>query len=234
MAAEQTRTPAPRVPVAPASPPMAVEGVLVEEFRPFDRQPGVSAVRNTTRTAFGPTVTHTEPETGYPRTFVAGSGSGPTDRYLMTPRTVPQTQHVFYGSGLNDSHFRAIGIGHKRLEHPAAAKINVNDPAAEDQGVVREYVKRKLWEVKGQLGQRTGVAGMSIDNTQRFADSIEVVADYTPSTARISTNETDGIATLSYDRMGCERIEIQIVNGFTGSISGASATTSMNVLAAAL
>lgn len=235
MAAQPTRRPTRPGNKTVASPPLAAEGVVVDEFSPFDRQHG-AGTRNTTRTAFGPTVTHTAPETGYPASVVAGSGSGANDRFMYTPRPTPQTQQIFHGSGVVDSYFRAIAIGHKRLKHPDAAYVNTVDPTVEHEARVDEWLKRKLVEVQGQLGNRTGVAGMSIGASARFADVIEIVQDYTPSTARVSTDEADGIATLSFDRMGSERIEWQIANAIpaSGAPSGAVATVSMNGLAAAL
>ncbi len=211
-----------------ASPPTRAPGVVVDPLVPAGRP---TNLHNSTRSNFAANVLQLTPETGNPQSQIAGSGSGPNDRWLITPEATPGTQLVPYGSGVEGGWFEMHGIGHAPLEHAGAPAVAGD--ANPTPGRVDEWVKRKLFEVKGRLSARTGVAGMSIDQNQRFVSELTIVNDYTAGSCRVVNAQSGGVATLTFDRLSNERVEVQTAVKIPTGESG-TAAVSMNILSAAL
>jgi hypothetical protein len=122
---------------------------------------------------------------------------------------------IFHGAGSADHWIKGQVIGCRELVTTTGTQI----------------LRRPKIIFLGQLGTRTGVAGMDIGTGQRFVDNITIVSDYTPGSGARAVNVADGIATLSFDARGDEWHEVELVGG-TGAGTGTGATDANGAWAA--
>jgi hypothetical protein len=171
---------------------------------------------NTVR-VIGPTIpANIAPATGVPATVAGGTGTGANaDIFYYTAPASIENELIVYGEGSAGHRFRGQIIGRKEL-HGTGAGV--------------ETLPRVLGTFEGTLGTRAGVAGMGIGTGERFADSITVVADYTPGSGLRVGAVGSGIATLAYDARGNHWVGVELVGGTGGANGTGTGAASLNGL----
>lgn len=155
----------------------------------------------TTKTALTPAASLTQ-QSGDPATSIMGSGSGPSDRYMIRPGRAIAGQYQFFGSGLATSWFQGQLIAHRQ----------------EENGTGFFQDRQILAKFRGQLGTRVGAAGFQVGASARYANVLEITGDYTPGSG-VRVNTDGGVATLVLDHQGAWKIEAELAVGM-GSGSG--------------